>query len=477
MERALRLDPGFARGQAHLASSLLFQAIGAAENDLASAEALRRRAESAIHKALALDPDLSEAHGAYANLLRDTKQPGADEQYQRALELNPNNAAAWHDYSVYLSNVAGRRQESNLAMRRSLELDPRQPVTWANYLGVVASEGRARFEEEYARATRTVGDMPGALARFPFFAWAAERDEYRQQLETALRLHLSQGQSPVMLLLPGAVIPGFPAALLQAGVAAAERDAQDDAPYWIYKFRAWQPVDLNRARLSLPAAPGVRTGVDLTSARAHFEMEVAGLQGDWTRLDRLFAERKTPAGEVDALTLSVMAFWLAAQGRFEEASQSLARAGPIPAYRRPAVLGADRSWGLMETVMVRIYRKTGRRPEADRLAAEALRRMRPGPNDGDEACTWKIWEAGPVAYASLAAQEGLRDEAVRALRLAMRCGDLPFGFWPQLPWFRELEGYAPYGELLRERERRVARLRAELVALDPRGQAAVQDAR
>jgi hypothetical protein len=71
-----------------------------------------------------------------------------------------------------------------------------------------------------------------------------------------------------------------------------------------------------------------------------------------------------------------------------------------------------------------------------------------------------------VRYASLAANEGLQAEAVRALRAAMRCADLPYGFWPQLPWFRSLEGYAPYDELLRERERRVARLRTELLALE-----------
>jgi hypothetical protein len=69
-------------------------------------------------------------------------------------------------------------------------------------------------------------------------------------------------------------------------------------------------------------------------------------------------------------------------------------------------------------------------------------------------------------YASLAAHEGLKDEAVDALRGALRCGDLPWAFEPGLPWFRSLEGYPPYDELLRERERRVARIRAELDQLD-----------
>jgi len=172
------------------------------------------------------------------------------------------------------------------------------------------------------------------------------------------------------------------------------------------------------------------------------------------------------AGDGDPRVRSVMAFWLAVQGRFQEASKSLAMAEPVPVGRGPASLGGDRNWGLMDTVMVRIYRETGRKDEASRLAAEALARMRPGQAAGDDVCTWDAWEASPVAYASLAAQEGQKEEAVRALQLAMRCGDLPFGFWPQLPWFMALDGYAPYGDLLRERERRIAQIRAELIALD-----------
>ena len=58
------------------------------------------------------------------------------------------------------------------------------------------------------------------------------------------------------------------------------------------------------------------------------------------------------------------------------------------------------------------------------------------------------------------------DEAVDALRGAFRCGDLPWAFEPGLPWFRSLEGYPPYDELLRERDRRIARTRAALEQLD-----------
>jgi hypothetical protein len=49
---------------------------------------------------------------------------------------------------------------------------------------------------------------------------------------------------------------------------------------------------------------------------------------------------------------------------------------------------------------------------------------------------------------------------------AQRCGELPPGFMPQLPWFRALDGYASYEALKREREARIARIRPELERIE-----------
>jgi len=132
------------------------------------------------------------------------------------------------------------------------------------------------------------------------------------------------------------------------------------------------------------------------------------------------------------------------------------------------VAGGDAAFGLMETVQVRIYRATGRHEDAARVAADTLARLRAAAKAVADSCSWDrmVMEPSWVRLASLAANEGLRDEAVDALRNAMRCGDLPAAFQPQLPWFRALEGYPPYDELLRERARRIERTRAELLALE-----------
>ncbi len=64
--------------------------------------------------------------------------------------------------------------------------------------------------------------------------------------------------------------------------------------------------------------------------------------------------------------------------------------------------------------------------------------------------------------AALAANEGLRHEAVAALRAAMARMPIVPQFDPRLPWFKSLEGEAGYADLLAERERRIGRARAEM---------------
>lgn len=466
MEQAVRLDPSFARAHAHLASSLLFMRMMDADAAKEERDAWLRRAEVAIHHALALDPGLSEAYDAYGNLLRDTDRPGAEEQYKRAIELNSNNAAAWHDYAVFLTNVADRPEESARATERSLELDPRQPVTWANYLAKVASQGQARYEEQLARAVRTVGDMPGAIERFPVMIWAQDREGYRREFNALLPKYLPVPGALEQLTLPAAVIPGFPIEIMQAGLALKQRPLAGSAPHWATWYRAWQPVDPDRAARELPEQGRAPPGVDYQAVRLFLLADVAGRKGDWAQLDRIFDALRKRAGDEDSHVRSVMAFWLSVQGRYEDAARSLALAEPLEIQWMPPVLGGDTDWGLMETAELRILRGSGRSDEADRLAAGLLTRMRAQSRKAGNRCDYATRPSGPVRHASLAANEGLKEEAVAALRLAMRCGDLPFAFWPQLPWFRSLEGYGPYDDLLRERARRIEAIRAELLRLE-----------
>ncbi|HKZ53061.1 MAG TPA: tetratricopeptide repeat protein, partial [Candidatus Acidoferrales bacterium] len=86
------------------------------------------RAKAALAKALELDDTLGEAHASLASLnWDDWDWRGAEREYRRALEVNPNYPTAHHYYAVYLS-ASGRYEEAIKEIRRARELDPLSPI-------------------------------------------------------------------------------------------------------------------------------------------------------------------------------------------------------------------------------------------------------------------------------------------------------------------------------------------------------------
>jgi tetratricopeptide (TPR) repeat protein len=86
------------------------------------------RARIAAAKALQLDNSLAEAHASMGNILHnyDWNWAAAEEEYKRAIDLNPNYAVAHHLYAHLLIET-GRTQESLAEAHRALELDPYSP--------------------------------------------------------------------------------------------------------------------------------------------------------------------------------------------------------------------------------------------------------------------------------------------------------------------------------------------------------------
>jgi len=82
------------------------------------------KAIAAARKALAIDDTLAEAHTAAASASEDLWDwAGAEREYKRALELNPNEGNAHHWYGLILFAV-GRREEALAQFKRALENDP-----------------------------------------------------------------------------------------------------------------------------------------------------------------------------------------------------------------------------------------------------------------------------------------------------------------------------------------------------------------
>jgi len=92
-------------------------------------------ARDAALRSVQLDPSLGEAHSSLA-LVRfyyDWDWAAAEREFRRALELNPADTNARHQYSHYLLAV-GRIDQSLAQARRAVELDPISPML-ATHLG------------------------------------------------------------------------------------------------------------------------------------------------------------------------------------------------------------------------------------------------------------------------------------------------------------------------------------------------------
>ena len=83
------------------------------------------KAKTAALKALEIDDTLAEAHAslAYIKANYDWDWAGAEREFQRAIELNPNYAFA-HTLNTSLLNNMGRFEETIAEGKRAVELDP-----------------------------------------------------------------------------------------------------------------------------------------------------------------------------------------------------------------------------------------------------------------------------------------------------------------------------------------------------------------
>jgi len=120
-KQAIDADPTFAPAYAGMAESYTWCA---GLSLLPPQEALPK-AEAAATKALELDPDLGMAHHALAwvEYARKWDFQAAEREFQRALELSPNNATAHLWYGMFLAQL-DRNDQSFIEMRRARELDP-----------------------------------------------------------------------------------------------------------------------------------------------------------------------------------------------------------------------------------------------------------------------------------------------------------------------------------------------------------------
>jgi eukaryotic-like serine/threonine-protein kinase len=127
--KAIDQDPTFALAWSGLAD---VYTLLASQGEMPPREAMPP-AEAAANKALQLDDSLAQAHAALAVIdwTYQWNRAGAEEEFARAIALNPSYATAREWHGLYL-NYIGQFDEALEEMRRAQELDPLSLVIQAN---------------------------------------------------------------------------------------------------------------------------------------------------------------------------------------------------------------------------------------------------------------------------------------------------------------------------------------------------------
>jgi TolB-like protein/Flp pilus assembly protein TadD len=170
---AIRLDPRYARAFAYRSV-----ALAAYARNYATGPAIHEtytKAYTDAHKAIALTPELAEAHYALAKVLEDSLEfTRASQEYQRAVGLAPGNALLLGEYGVFVADM-GQTEAGLAAARHALVLDP---LSSDAHISVGAALMAARrYPEAIAAFTDAKGlGGSGFASAWQSFAYIASGD-------------------------------------------------------------------------------------------------------------------------------------------------------------------------------------------------------------------------------------------------------------------------------------------------------------
>ena len=152
-EQALALEPRYAPALAGMA--VAYQTLNRLDA-MPPAEAISKGRDAA-KKALAIDEGLGAAHAALASISgHDMDYSSARQEFQRAIELDPNDAATRQAYAFYLART-GRTDESRAQVRRWLELEP---ISTTSFVAKITLEWH-EFDNAVEECRKLIERHPG----------------------------------------------------------------------------------------------------------------------------------------------------------------------------------------------------------------------------------------------------------------------------------------------------------------------------
>ncbi len=140
-QKAIEEDAGYAMAYAGLADAYAFMAVYSVQRPCTAFA----YASVAAERALAIDPDLSEAHTslAFIKLQNDWNWPEAEREFRRAVELDPTQTLP-RLYHSWLMVLQGDSAGAIIEARRAQEMEPLSPLVNAGIGAHVVSGAALR---------------------------------------------------------------------------------------------------------------------------------------------------------------------------------------------------------------------------------------------------------------------------------------------------------------------------------------------
>jgi len=179
-QKAVALDPTFALAYTGFADA--FTRRGNVLSGRESAEAYKK-ARMYADKALQLDADLAEGYASRGRVRRlfDWDWDGAEADFRRAVELNPNYAAA-HLWNAQMFSFRGRHDEALAEITKAVEINPISPI-FVNAQAAIL-ESRGDFDEGLKHAENLAHfDKGSPTAKRSVATFLFHKGEYAEVIE------------------------------------------------------------------------------------------------------------------------------------------------------------------------------------------------------------------------------------------------------------------------------------------------------
>ena len=177
-QKAIEKDSTFAAAYAGLADTYLHMC----NYQMEPPEALIPKAKQAVEKALRLDDRLAQAHTSLAAIRFYHLEGGEiEEEFQRAIALDPGYAQGIHWYALYLAAI-GRKEDSIREIKLARAIDPKSLIINANvgFLYYLAGDYNRAEEAE----KNTIQMDPSFISAHGYLGQIyVEKKQYREAID------------------------------------------------------------------------------------------------------------------------------------------------------------------------------------------------------------------------------------------------------------------------------------------------------